>query len=224
MYRANICADTLVQCSGAVGAATETLHIPAGETCRVLGRYSGATIESTIVPLTENNPSGHGVTIHYYGGDPCGDPSESSDRTTSIKLICNNGLDVSGVLTSVQREMSCTTILTIESPYACPATTGLTLMSCLVFVFLAVMIYIVGGSYYNFTKYDLRGYEMLPHREFWMQVGEKIQEHALLAYEFGLVQYNKYFNVEDPKNREFVTKKVQIGGDAATGYGSTDTL
>ena len=38
----NLCANTLVNCQNEPAPATEALKIPAGETCRVLGRLAGA--------------------------------------------------------------------------------------------------------------------------------------------------------------------------------------
>ena len=53
VYRANICGDVLTDCSGNKGGATETLKIPSGENCRVLGKTDKATIEESSAAVSD---------------------------------------------------------------------------------------------------------------------------------------------------------------------------
>lgn len=239
VYRANVCHDTIAPCTTtatgakgpqpavhlqAQGGATETLHIPAGETCRVLGRSHDATIESLSVAFTDSNPSGHALNIHYYGGDPCG--GQTSHRSATLHLICNTKLDVSGVMTGVQRE-SCNTVFSIETPYACPNNGGgLGFFGWLVLIIVAAGVYVAVGCYLNYTNHELRGWEMMPHREFWTFVFEKLKEFWFFSFEQCKSVYVHYFAPEETQKRygkEFVTKKAGMAGDGKS-YGTTETL
>ena len=97
-YRLNLCANTQTPCLNEAAPATETLRIPAGETCRVLGRLSDGTGQAKtaavyeLVPTRQTdqgrNPSGADLLLTYHGGDIC-DPASGSTRSVSIQMVCD---------------------------------------------------------------------------------------------------------------------------------------
>ena len=110
--------------------------------------------------------------------------------------------------------------------YACAGgNAGWTFLGFLIAAFFIILIYVVGGSYYNYKNSELRGWEMLPHREFWTNTWEKLREGFNMTYEFCYGLYAKYFNVDllEKKNSEFVTKKVSFG-EGQKNYGTTETF
>lgn len=56
------------------GGDVQALKIPAGETCRMLGRVENAEFSKFAAPITPTNPQGAGVAITYRDGDVC-DPT-----------------------------------------------------------------------------------------------------------------------------------------------------
>jgi hypothetical protein len=183
LYEVNLCRDISTACSG---GATETLKIPAGETCRGLGKVVNAKIEAKSAAVTSNNPSGHALSIYYTGGDECGDPSKPEKRHSTLELICNKNLDSDALITQVQRHMTCKTIITLESSHACPVIPSSAsgfgfLFLCAMFILIAGVGYVGGGSVYNYYKHDVRGMDVLPHREFWVDVKEKTEDGAQLV-------------------------------------------
>ena len=85
IYRVNLCANTLVNCQNEPAPATEALKIPAGETCRVLGRLAGAKWNMVDAPKSDKNPWGKNMEITYLNGDMC-DPAKSTSRSVTLRL------------------------------------------------------------------------------------------------------------------------------------------
>lgn len=121
IYRINVCANTVAKCQNQDAPATEVrsppsppahagphpahppawrlsvqaLKIPAGETCRVLGRLDGAQYKEALQPPSATNPSGAGVSITYSNGDIC-DPTAKCAARHSASQRCR-GLTPSAV-------------------------------------------------------------------------------------------------------------------------------
>lgn len=66
--------------------APQALRIPAGETCRILGRLEGAKYEESSVPPSASNPEGAAVSITYGNGDIC-DPTARCVATRSSRFV-----------------------------------------------------------------------------------------------------------------------------------------
>ena len=88
IYQMNLCANTLVNCQNEPAPATEALKIPAGETCRVLGRLAGAKWKVTDSPKSDKNPWGKNLELTYVNGDMC-DPAKATSRSVTLRLECD---------------------------------------------------------------------------------------------------------------------------------------
>ena len=80
IYRMNICADTANVCQNEPSPATESLKIPAGETCRILGRrvdesdpiaanHGTYSLVQSLNSDTSKNPSQQDLVVTYNNGD-----------------------------------------------------------------------------------------------------------------------------------------------------------
>ena len=69
----------------------QALKIPAGETCRVLGRLEKMEVKELVnypMGTMASNPEHQGLQLIYPGGDVC-DPMTHSTREVHINLVCN---------------------------------------------------------------------------------------------------------------------------------------
>lgn len=169
IYRINVCANTVAKCQNQEAPATEVgfagrpptlsrpglpspgspargvtrrsqaLKIPAGETCRVLGRLDGAQYKEALQPPSATNPSGAGVSITYSNGDICDPtakcaarragrrrpreltrasslPASRTTRSVTLNVQCDEGEE--GKITEVKKEGTCATTFNMVSKCA----------------------------------------------------------------------------------------------------------
>ena len=196
VYRMNLCANTQEQCQNEDSPATEALKIPAGETCRILGRLSDesdpikdnhATYE--LVPTLQNekdrNPSGVDLMITYNGGDMC-DPATQTMRSVSIHLVCDTGLSAGETnFKDVKKEATCNTQYILESSLACPTSSGGGAKHFLILGIVGLSLYCVVGAAmirYYWKEEDI-GWNLVPHREFWADVPSMAKDGCAYSYE-----------------------------------------
>jgi hypothetical protein len=175
VYRMNVCHDTIQKCQNEPGAVTESLRIPAGETCRILGRTNSMTVEDMEYPPSEENPHGEGVRIKYGNGDVC-DPVERSKREAWVEIQCSVSQQGAGELVEVNKVDSCKTVMKMKSRHACSVTSIGSGTTFLIFFFLVLSTYCVGGALLNWKVYDLSGVDLIPHHEFWLEFPSYVKE------------------------------------------------
>ena len=196
VYRMNLCADTQDTCQNEASPATEALKIPAGETCRILGRLSDdkdpiaanhATYE--LVPTLQTdatrNPSGTDLLITYNNGDMC-DPGTQTMRSVSIHLICDTGLAAAETnFRDVKKEATCNTQYILESSLACPTSGGGGARHLIVLLIVALTLYcVIGAAMLRFYwKEEEVGWNLVPHKEFWADVPAMAKEGCAFSVE-----------------------------------------
>lgn len=177
IYRMNLCANTLVNCQNEPAPATEALKIPAGETCRVLGRLAGAKWEMVDAPKSDKNPWGKNMEITYLNGDMC-DPAKATSRSVTLRLECDLSIkDPAKFFAEVKKEATCNTQYVFQSAQVCPSTGGSHARKLLTLVFLLFGIYCIGGIGYN--KFALNkpvGVELIPNFQFWQDLPALVQD------------------------------------------------
>jgi hypothetical protein len=183
-YRVNICANTVSKCQGAPGTVTETLKIPAGRTCRVLGRLSGATFSLLELPESPDNPYGEGIRLTYSNGDIC-DPVQRSTRSVIVNMECSRSDESSGTLLDMKKDDTCTTTFSMKSQHACATSSGSLAGGFLVIFFVAMAVYCVGGAVFNYRQKGARGREMIPHLELWQEFPSLVQDGVRYTLESG---------------------------------------
>eukprot|EP00941_MAST-03F_sp_MAST-3F-sp1_P001317 g1317.t1 len=184
LYRVNICANTLALCQGTPGSVTESLKIPAGETCRVLGRLNGMTFKPLTLPPTPDNPNGDGLQLVYRNGDIC-DPIQRSTRSVIINLQCSISTIGPGTLDEMKKDDTCTTSFTMKSRDACGVSAiGFGFFFLYMFC-LCGFIYCVGGAIYNWRVVGAQGKEMIPHLEVWQEFPSLVKDGVRYTLESG---------------------------------------
>jgi hypothetical protein len=69
-----------------------------------------------------------------------------------------------------------------ESSYGCPTSSFGWAWTFNVCFLAAVIIYLVGGAYYNKTTKGMRGLEALPHRDFWRELPGLVKEGTIFFF------------------------------------------
>ena len=196
VYRMNLCADTQETCQNEASPATEALKIPAGETCRILGRLSDdkdpvsanhATYElvPTLQTETTRNPSGMDLLITYNNGDMC-DPGTQTMRSVSIHLVCDTGLAPAETnFKDVKKEATCNTQYILESSLACPTSGRGGARHLLVLGIVGLTLYcVIGAAMLRFYwKEEEVGWNLVPHKEFWADVPSMAKEGCAFSME-----------------------------------------
>lgn len=195
IYRMNLCANTLTVCQSEPSPATEALKIPAGETCRILGRL----VDSSD-PIADNhavyelvdaqqqdksrNPYGKDLKITYRNGDMC-DPAKQTTRTVSMHLVCDLGLrEDETAFKEVKKEATCNTEYIFESRLVCPSPAGTSWTRLLVFIVIAFSLYcIIGALVLKYAYQRPWGREVVPNREFWADVPNLVREGCSFSFE-----------------------------------------
>ena len=191
----NISADTSETCQNEPSPATESLKIPAGETCRILGRLvdesdpiaaNHGTYE--LIPSLNTdpikNPSGRDLVITYNNGDLC-DPAKQTMRSVSIHLVCDNSLKPEeSKFKDVKKEATCNTEYIFESKYACP--TGGASHSpkkWLVMGIIGFVLYFLIGAILLKYHYQEEGMSnLIIHKEFWSDGKSKEKNLSILLF------------------------------------------
>eukprot|EP00753_Platysulcus_tardus_P005679 PLAT13604.1.p2 GENE.PLAT13604.1~~PLAT13604.1.p2 ORF type:complete len:296 (+),score=60.91 PLAT13604.1:28-915(+) len=197
IYRLNFCKNTINDCQKDPAPATESLKIPAGETCRVLGRLGEAELapkwSKLALPVTATNPQGIGVAIEMGNGDIC-DPAARTQRSVVINVECDTSVDAPGIFRDVKKEATCQTVFTYASPHGCPSSPGLLGWTFVFGVLAVATVYFVGGMVYNMKRHGSRGMEALPNREFWAELPSLVMDG--LRYSAGIVRDVKEWGQE----------------------------
>ena len=195
VYRMNMCANTKETCQNEPSPATESLKIPAGETCRILGRLvdgsdpiaaNHGTYE--LVPSLNTdvakNPSGRDLVITYNNGDLC-DPAKQTMRSVSIHLVCDNSLTpAQSVFKDVKKEATCNTEYIFESKFACPTAASHNPKRWLIMGIIGFAFYFIVGAIV--LKYHYKEEEtanLIIHKEFWTDVPSLAKEGCSYTYE-----------------------------------------
>lgn len=164
----------------------ESLKIPAGETCRILGRLVDESDpiaanhgQYSLVPSlntdTSKNPSQQDLIITYNNGDLC-DPAKQTMRSVSIHLVCDNSLAPSAsVFKDVKKEATCNTEYIFHSKYACPTSASKGPKTFLMLGIIGFVLYFGIGAlilrfYYNETS------NLIIHKSFWEDVPSLAKE------------------------------------------------
>ena len=199
MYHLNICSNTIHKCNNHQAASTETLYIPTGVTCRVLGRLPAREWSELTLPVTETNPEGKGVSITYKNGDHC-NPIHKSHRETTVNIACSKTA-AAGRLIEMTKQGPCKMVFKMESAYACPTRHGLSYGSIFVIILtLLVLGYCIGGAFIN---YKLNGAERkieIPHRKFWLVLPKYAMSGCKISFH---------------KTKEFVQSKMKKRTEAS---------
>ena len=194
VYRMNICADTMTTCQNEPSPATESLKIPAGETCRILGRrvdQSDPIVENhgtfEVVDSLNNdkttNPSGKDLIITYNNGDLC-DPAKQTMRSVSIHLVCDTSLaPADSVFKDVKKEATCNTEYIFHSKFACPTSGRTSPTKWLLMAIIGFFLYFLTGAVFAKYYYGAEGKNLIPNREFWEDVPNLTREGCTYSYE-----------------------------------------
>ena len=194
VYRMNICADTMTTCQNEPSPATESLKIPAGETCRILGRrvdQSDPIVENhgtfEVVDSLNNdkmtNPSGKDLIITYNNGDLC-DPAKQTMRSVSIHLVCDTSLaPADSVFKDVKKEATCNTEYIFHSKFACPTSGRTSPTKWLLMAIIGFFLYFLTGAVFSKYYYGAEGKDLIPNREFWEDVPNLTREGCTYSYE-----------------------------------------
>ena len=180
VYRANICHNTIQSCANDEGTVTESLRIPAGETCRVWGRLDDYKVEDMMFPSTDENPHGEGIRIKYSGGDIC-DLTQNTKREAWAEIECSVSQSGAGALLEVIKSNPCRVVLKMKSTHACSVAMFGWGMSFLTIFFLVVLIYCLGGALVNSKMYGRRGVELIPHYAFWIEFPGLVRDGFLFT-------------------------------------------
>ena len=177
IYRMNLCANTLVNCQNEPAPATEALKIPAGETCRVLGRLSGATWKTIESPKSDKNPWGKSLEITYVNGDMC-DPAKATSRSVTLRLECDlTAKDPTKFFNEVKKEATCNTQYVFTSASVCPSTGGSHSRKLLGMLFFGFALYcVVGVGYNKFALNKPWGSDVIPNAQFWNDFPSLVQD------------------------------------------------
>ena len=188
IYRMNICANTQNICQDEPSPATESLKIPAGETCRILGRLVDESDpiaanhgQYSLVPSlntdTSKNPSQQDLIITYNNGDLC-DPAKQTMRSVSIHLVCDNSLAPSAsVFKDVKKEATCNTEYIFHSKYACPTSASKGPKTFLMLGIIGFVLYFGIGALILRFHYKEEGVEnLIIHKSFWEDVPSLAKE------------------------------------------------
>lgn len=160
----------------------QALKIPAGETCRTLGKLDSPKWEELKLPTSSSNPNGKGVAITYSNGDIC-DPATRSTRSVTMSVECDHSVDGLGEFSEVKKEATCNTIFTFSSRYGCPAD-GLSVGSKLLITFFVLLfVYVAGGYAYEYKVREKRGLDALPNLEFWRELPGLVRDGAIYGFE-----------------------------------------
>ncbi len=177
IYRMNLCANTLVNCQNEPAPATEALKIPAGETCRVLGRLAGAKWKVIDTPKSDKNPWGKDLELTYINGDMC-DPAKATSRSVTLRLQCDlTAKDPSKFFTEVKKEATCNTQYVFQSAEVCPSQGKSHVLKLLTFLLTIFTIYcILGAAIQKFYMNKPWGVELIPNYNFWMDFPNLVQD------------------------------------------------
>lgn len=195
IYKMNICANTMEMCQNEEAPATEALKIPAGETCRILGRLTDpsdpvAANHATykLVPAiqsdTNRNPWGQDLEITYNNGDMC-DPAKQTMRSVSVHLVCDLGLrDDETLFKDVKKEATCNTQYILESRYACPSGGRSRMSKFLIIGIVGLCLYCIGGiALMRFHYKKDWGMDVIPNKAFWAEVPTLAKEGCAFSWE-----------------------------------------
>ena len=195
-YRVNICGNVDQVCQNKPSLATETLIIPAGQSCRNLGTLGPEMATYTLVPAyiqdRSRNPYGLDLQLTYYGGDQCQDdedsPSstgESHSRSVSMQLACDTTLPAGDVnIVDVKKESECSTTFVLATSQGCANLDGGSPSKTLVYGVTAAIIYCAVGIGINrlYRKKEW-GREIVPHLAFWLDFPGLVKDGCAFSYE-----------------------------------------
>ncbi|KAL0233988.1 hypothetical protein PCE1_002491 [Barthelona sp. PCE] len=157
-----------------LGAATkqcQTQNIPRASVCKrdVYGVFHNAG-SSNSISYRNYTPMNAGVKAVIINGDRC---ASGASRSSIVFCSCSDRTTISEVT-----EMDCSFEFRMSSPSCCPVTSGpggIGFFGALFwFLFIASIIYFVGGSIYKYFSLGARGIEIIPNIDFWRSIPERL--------------------------------------------------
>jgi len=180
-YYVQICANTKFRCAERTPVCEQDL---AGTLSYSLGQLSTQKLSTS--PFGINK----GVAVSYTNGIICG----NGMRSVAISLECDSTYQGKGVIFSVIEAPTCTFIMQIATPYACPGLeppvipgTGLDAGWIIIICVSAIFVlYIICGIVYKTKiateKVDFPSVEMFPNVEFWKDLPVLIKDGSVFTY------------------------------------------
>jgi len=178
-YYIQICANTKFQCSQPAPACQEEL---AGTQTYSLGSLNTQAWSAS--PFGADQ----GVVVRYTDGVICG----NGKRTVTISLECDTEYDGKGNIFSIVEAPTCSFIMQIASPFACPgirppSSTAIDIGWILIIVLgVSFIIYLIAGIVYK-TKISSNpvgfGLEAIPNYEFWKDLPFMVKEGSMYVYQ-----------------------------------------
>jgi len=180
-YYVQICATTKYKCNEQSPVCQQDL---AGSLSYSLG--------SLTTQMFGSSPFGvdKGVVVRYFNGIICGNGA----RSVTISLECDETYQGKGIIFSVVEAPTCSFIMQIASPYACPGlkppsvtVLGLDIGWIIIICAAAVFVlYIVGGIVYKTKlaseKVNFPSVEMFPNIEFWKDLPVLVKDGSVFTY------------------------------------------
>ena len=196
-YRVNVCGNVAQVCMDNPSVATETLIIPAGQTCRNLGTLEPQMASYTLVPPfiqdRGRNPQGVDFQISYYGGDTCEGDESSGDmaaggqtaRSVAMQIACDLSLPAGEVnIVDVKKESECETTFVLATADGCANTQGggpsITLFWCILMGIIYCAIGVVFNRFYRKKEW---GREIVPHLAFWLDFPSLVKDGCKFSWE-----------------------------------------
>ncbi|MCQ2817143.1 MAG: autophagy-related protein 27 [archaeon] len=160
------------ECKGSKVAVAEVLEVlkQTTDTCEILGKLE----QNEVGLLDQKNPN-KGIYVLYKGGDICESGQlnlNGKPRQTKFSIHCarkedyNFKLDLPG---ETQGTTKCLLEFKINSPAGCPggAYSGGLASKILIWLLIISLIYIIAGMVYNYKKFNLKGVDGIPNKDFW---------------------------------------------------------
>lgn len=202
MYYFNFGKPVNKECKGQKVAVTEVLEVlkETTDTCEILGK-----LENKEISLIDNKNPNKGITILYKDGDICNSSTDQTmngkPRQTKFTIYCSRKQDKNFILDlpgNTQGTTKCILEFSIHSPSGCPnGSYGASSITVLFyFIVFSFCLYLILGMIYNYNKYNLKGLDAVPNKEFWTAFLIKIK--SILNSSFAYTKYicgniiNKY--------------------------------
>jgi len=156
LYKASICTNGVGSCGGCAAAGMCQIYLGV-DLC--YGTFIGAM----------GMPQGQGVELSYNGGD--------LGHSGIVRLICDpSGPPLSTTVKQMLGPVLGQSILEVKSSAACPisggAAPGRVSPGGIILIILLVLcvVYFAGGAVFLKVRYSAEGSEMVPNKEFWMEI------------------------------------------------------
>eukprot|EP00294_Goniomonas_avonlea_P009253 CAMPEP_0114554352 /NCGR_PEP_ID=MMETSP0114-20121206/8168_1 /TAXON_ID=31324 /ORGANISM="Goniomonas sp, Strain m" /LENGTH=224 /DNA_ID=CAMNT_0001739401 /DNA_START=101 /DNA_END=775 /DNA_ORIENTATION=- len=134
-------------------------------------------------------PNGQGVRQELSQGEKCQHEKSTENYLTTIEYHCQPGMGI-GRPTSMFSSDPCKINIQWASQYACPVSYDVVVKKesgwgwhFVIIYFSVVILYFGGGAVYRKRTYQVEGFELLPHAEFWREFPDLVKTGAYYAYD-----------------------------------------